>query len=49
MTQKEKDEKLEKIDSMYDKPVKGGWDYMDGKDDALLEIKFFVNNMDITE
>jgi hypothetical protein len=49
MTQEEKDLLLEKIDSIYGKAVKAGWDYMEGRDDALSELRVFINNMNITE
>ena len=49
MTQEEKDIIIKKIDSIYNKVVKGGWDYMQGRDDTLFELKVFINNMDITE
>lgn len=49
MTQEEKDIILKKIDSIYSKVVRGSWDYMEGRDDALSELRVFVNNMNITE
>ena len=49
MKQEDKDIILKKIDSMYGKVVKGGWDYMEGRDDALSKLKVFVTNMKITE
>lgn len=49
MTQEEKDDILKKIDSIYDKVVNGGWDYMEGRDDALDEIKTFIRKMNVTE
>lgn len=49
MTQEEKDIIIKKIDSIYGKVVRGGWDYMEGRDDALSELRVFVNNMNITE
>ena len=49
MTQEDKDIILKKIDSIYDKVVRGSWDYMEGRDDALSELRVFVNNMNITE
>lgn len=49
MTQEEKDSLLEKIDSIYGKVVRGGWDYMEGRDDALSELRVFINNMNVTE
>ena len=49
MTQEEKDIILKKIDSIYGKVVKGGWDYMKGRDDALSKLRTFVNNMKFTE
>ena len=49
MTQEEKDIILKKIDSLYGKVVKGGFDYMEGRDDALSKLRVFVNNMKITE
>jgi len=49
MTQKEKDIILEKIDSIYGKVARGGWDYMDGRDDALKKLRTFINKMNATE
>lgn len=49
MTNEDKDIIIEKIDSIYGKTVKGSWDYMEGRDDALSELRVFVNNMNITE
>ena len=49
MTKEEKDSLLEKIDSIYGKLARGGWDYMEGRDDALDELRVFINNMNITE
>lgn len=49
MTQKEKDDILKKIDSIYGKVVRGGWDYMEGRDDALSELRDFIRKMNITE
>ena len=49
MTQEDKDIILKKIDSIYGKIVKGSWDYMGGRDDALSKLRAFINNMNITE
>lgn len=49
MTQEEKDIIIKKIDSIYGKVVRSSWDYMEGRDDALSELRAFVNNMNITE
>lgn len=49
MTQEDKDLIIKKIDSIYDKVVKGSWDYMEGRDDALSKLRNFVTNMKITE
>ena len=49
MTQKEKDDILKKIDSISNKVVNGGGDYMDGRDDALKKLRTFVNKMKVTE
>ena len=49
MTQEEKDIIIKKIDSIYGKVVRGGWDYMEGRDDALSELRVFVNNMNSNE
>ena len=49
MTQEEKDSILKKVDSIYGKVVKGGWDYMDGRDDALKKLRTFINKMNATE
>ena len=49
MTQEEKDIILKKIDSIYGKVVKGGWEYMEGRDDALSKIRVFIDRMKITE
>ena len=49
MTQEEKDSILKKIDSIYGHVVKGGWDYMDGRDDALKKLRTFINKMNATE
>ena len=49
MTQEEKDTILKKIDSIYGKVAKGGWDYMDGRDDALSKLRTFINKMNVTE
>ena len=49
MTQEDKNIIIKKIDSIYDKVVRGSWDYMEGRDDALSELRVFVNNMNITE
>ena len=34
---------------MYGKVVNGGFDYMDGRDDALDEIRIFIRKMKVTE
>ena len=49
MTQEDKDIILKKIDSLYGKVVKGGWDYMDGRDDALSKLRVFIIKMNATE
>lgn len=49
MTQEDKDIIIKKIDSIYGKVVKGSWDYMEGRDDALSKLRIFINNMNITE
>lgn len=49
MTQEEKDKILEKIESIYGKVVKGGWDYMEGRDDALSQLRAFIKKMKITK
>ena len=49
MTQEEKDNILKKIGSLYGKIVKGGWDYMDGRDDALSKLRTFIIKMNATE
>lgn len=45
MTQEDKDIILKKIDSLYG----NGWDYMEGRDDALTKLRVFVALMKITE
>lgn len=49
MTQEEKDIILKEIDNIYGKVVNGGWDYMEGRDDALSKLRAFINKMNITE
>jgi hypothetical protein len=49
MTKEEKDTILKKIDSIYGKVAKGGWDYMEGRDDALSELMVFINKMKVTD
>lgn len=49
MTKEEKEIILKKIDSIYGKAVKGSWDYMEGRDDALSKLRDFITNMKITE
>lgn len=49
MTKEDKDIILKKIDSLYGKVAKGGWDYMEGRDDALSKLRVFVALMKITE